>query len=297
MPDGWLDWVRGWAVAHAPNAVRIVLTPLVAYLLIKALGRLIARLEQLADDDDPTTLSEREKRARTLGRMLRQIVAVLVWAIAAMLVLRDLGVDIAPILAGAGIVGLAVGFGAQTLVKDVISGFFLLLENQYRVHDDVAIAGVRGNVEAITLRTTVLRDFEGRVHIVPNGTIGVVTNHTRGWSCAVLDVPVPYEEDSDRCAAVLRSVGAELEADPEYGGRLEGPFEVLGVEALADSSLLLRVAVRTRPEERVIVLRELRRRVKQALAREGIEIPYPHRTVTFGAPPPGDGIPPPSRPR
>jgi len=218
------------------------------------------------------------------------------WAIAAMLVLRDLGVDLAPILAGAGIVGLAVGFGAQTLVKDVISGFFLLLEDQYRVHDEVSIAGARGTVEQIGLRTTVLRDFEGRVHIVPNGAVSVVTNHTRGWARALLDVGVAYKEDTDRCFRVLRRVGSEIEADPEFRPMLDGEFEYSGIEALADSAVVLRTAVRTRPEDRVVVLRELRRRVKQAFDAEGIEIPFPQTRVTFGGDPlvvdPGEGSPP-----
>jgi small conductance mechanosensitive channel len=198
-----------------------------------------------------------------------------------MLVLRDLGVDLAPILAGAGIIGLAVGFGAQTLVKDVISGFFLLLEDQYRVNDEVSIAGARGHVEEIGLRTTVLRDADGRVHIVPNGAVGVVTNHTRGWARALLDVSVAYKEDTDRCFEVLRRVGRELEADAEFGPLLDGEFEYFGIEALADSAVVLRAGVRTRPEARVAVLRELRRRVKQAFDAEGIEIPFPHTTITF----------------
>jgi small conductance mechanosensitive channel len=282
VTGSWIDRISEWAIANAPGAVRIALTPIAAYVLLRLAGRLIARLERLAEDDDPSHTSDREKRAQTLGRTLRSTVNVLIWAIAAMLVLRDLGVDLAPILAGAGIIGLAMGFGAQTLVKDVISGFFLLLEDQYRVNDEVSIAGARGAVEHIGLRTTVLRDAEGRVHIVPNGAVSVVTNHTRGWARALLDVNVAYKEDTDRCFQVLRRVGSEIEADPEFGPMLDGEFEYIGIEALADSAVVLRTGVRTRPEDRVAVLRELRRRVKQAFDVEGIEIPFPHTTITFG---------------
>jgi len=283
VTEPWIDRISEWAIANAPGAVRIALTPIAAYFLLRLAGRLIARLERLAEDDDPTRVSDREKRARTLGRTLRGAVNVLIWAIAGMLVLRDLGVDLAPILAGAGIVGLAVGFGAQTLVKDVISGFFLLLEDQYRVNDEVSIAGARGTVEQIGLRTTVLRDFEGRVHIVPNGAISVVTNHTRGWARALLDVGVAYKEDTDRCIQVLRQVGSEIAADAELRPMLDGEFEYSGIEALADSAVVLRTAVRTRPEDRVTVQRELRRRVKQAFDAEGIEIPFPQMRISFGS--------------
>jgi small conductance mechanosensitive channel len=236
-------------------------------------------MELMVEDDDPDSLSDREKRARTLARILRQVVTIVIWTLATVTILGELGVAIGPIVAGAGIAGLAVGFGAQSLVKDVISGFFMLLENQFRLGDVVSLAGATGVVEAINLRTTVIRDGEGKVHIVPNGDISVVTNHTRGWSRALVDVPVAYREDTDKCYAILRQVGAEIEKDPVFGGRLLGPFEYPGVEKLDESSVLLRVMVRTKPHEQWVVARELRRRIKNAFDENGIEIPYPHRTV------------------
>jgi small conductance mechanosensitive channel len=236
-------------------------------------------MEALVEDDDPDTLSDREKRARTLGRILRQGLGVGIWALAIVTILGELGVAIGPIVAGAGIAGIAVGFGAQALVKDMISGFFMLLENQYRVGDVIGIADVTGVVEAINLRTTVLRDVEGRVYIVPNGTIGVVTNHTRGWARALLDVGVAYREDTDRCYEVLRRVGAEMQKDPVFGPKLAEPFEYPGIERLDESSVLLRMMVRTKPHEQWVVVRELRRRVKKAFDEAGIEIPFPHRTL------------------
>jgi small conductance mechanosensitive channel len=196
-------------------------------------------------------------------------------------------VDLKPILAGAGVAGLAIGFGAQTLVKDLIAGFFLLLENQVRVNDVVTIGDATGLVEAMNLRTTVLRDVDGRVHIVPNGAISIVTNHTREWSRALLDVGVAYKENTDDCFAILREVGAGLERDPVYGPKLMGPFEYPGIERFAESAVVLRMMVRTRPLEQWAVLRESRRRVKQAFAEHGIELPYPHLTLMIGDGPGG----------
>jgi small-conductance mechanosensitive channel len=274
-----LDRLSDWAGSHVPNAFRIVLIPLAAFVTIRLMNRLIRRLEMLADDGDPDTESEIEKRAATLGRVLRQVVVFFVWGTAAMLILTELGVSIGPILAGAGIVGVAVGFGAQALVKDMISGFFILLENQFRVHDVVSAAGVSGTVEAINLRTTVLRDVEGRVHVVPNGAITVVTNYTSEWSQALLDVGIPYRQDVDRAMAVLREVGASIEADPAYGKRILGRFEYPGIETLGDSSVVLRMSVRTQPHDRWHVRREMRARVKKAFDANGIETPFRRVTI------------------
>ena len=211
--------VAVWAMDHVPNALRIVFTPIMALGALRIGRRLIRRLEGLADDGDPATSGEREGRAQTLAKVARQALTVFVWGIAGMIVLGELGVSIGPILTGAGVAGLAVGFGAQALVKDVISGFFILLENQFRLNDFVSTAGVSGFVESMSLRTTILRDNEGRVHVIPNGSVGVVTNFTRDFSRAVVDVGVPYTEDLDRCLAVLKEVGDAMERDPVFGDR------------------------------------------------------------------------------
>ncbi len=277
-----LDRLNEWATAHVANAFRIVLIPIAAYVTTKLLRKVVRRLEKLADDGDPTTQSELEKRAETLGRILRQVIGVFVWGTAAMLVLSELGISIGPILAGAGIAGIAVGLGAQTLVKDVIGGFFILLENQFRVHDVIAVAGVSGAVEAINLRTTVLRDAEGRVHVIPNGAISVVTNFTREWSVAVLDVGVAYAEDLDRVYSVLRRVGGDLERDPVFGKKLLQRFEYPGIETFGESAVVVRMLVRTQPQERWNVAREMRSRVKKAFDESGIAIPFPHVTIEMG---------------
>jgi small conductance mechanosensitive channel len=274
-----MDSIRVWAQAHTQNALRIVLILVLAWAVHRLLKSIIKRIERISDDGDPNTTTELEKRAQTISRILRQAASVLVWSLTLMLVLGELGVDLKPILAGAGILGLAVGFGAQTLVKDVITGFFILLENQIRVDDTITAAGCTGVVEAVNLRTTVLRDFDGTTHIIPNSSITVVTNATRDWARAVLDVGVAYKEDTDRCEMVLREVGGSLEKDPYFAKKLIGPFEYPGVMKLDDSAVVVRILVKTQAHEGPIVLRELRRRVKKAFEKAGIEIPFPHLKI------------------
>jgi small-conductance mechanosensitive channel len=274
-----IDTIRVWVESHTQNAMRIALILFLAWFVRHVLLSVIKRIERLSDDGDPNTTTELEKRAATITRILRQASSVLVGSVAIMLVLAEFGVDLKPILAGAGILGLAVGFGAQTLVKDVITGFFILLENQIRVDDLVTAAGCTGVVEAVNLRTTVLRDYAGTTHIIPNSAITVVTNSTRHWSRALLDVGVAYKEDTDRCEAVLREVGSSIEKDPSFVKRLLGPFEYPGVVKLADSAVMLRVVVKTQAHDGPAVLRELRRRVKKAFDAAGIEIPFPHVKV------------------
>jgi len=282
--EQYLEPLRDWIVPVLPSAIRIVLILAGALVLVRVAKKLIGRLVRMAEDEDPTTQSETEKRAETLGRIMSQAVTVLVWSVTAMLVLGQLGIDLGPILAGAGIAGLAVGFGAQTLVKDLIGGFFILFENQFRVNDVISTAGVAGLVEAINLRTTVLRDLEAKVHIIPNGSIGVVTNFTREWSRPVVTIGVAYKEDTDRCFEILKQVGKEMQDDPVFGPKLEGEFEYLGVDGFGDSAVNLKFMVKTKPMERWVVLRELNRRVKKAFDANDIEIPFPHVTLYMGHP-------------
>jgi small conductance mechanosensitive channel len=273
------DTIRAWVEAHAPNTIRIVLILVLAWLVRRVLRSIIKRIETISDDGDPHTASELEKRAHTISRILKQASSVLVWSVTIMLVLGEFGVDLKPILAGAGILGLAVGFGAQTLVKDVITGFFILLENQIRVGDTITAAGCTGEVEAVNLRTTVLRDLDGTTHIIPNSSITVVANATRDWARALLDVGVAYKEDIDRCESVLREVGVSFEKDPAFARKLIGPFEYPGVVKLGEDAVILRIVVKTLPHDGPAVLRELRRRVKKAFETAGIEIPFRHMKV------------------
>ena len=186
---------------------------------------------------------------------------------------------IGPILAGFGILGLAVSFGAQSLVKDIISGFFMLLENQFGVGDVIEAAGKSGSVERMTLRVVVLRDLQGRLHIIPNGEIKSITNMTAGWARAVVDVGIGYGADLDRALVVVTDEAKKFDDDPEWKGRLDGPIEVPGVEQLGESGVVIRILIRTIAGSQWAAAREFRRRLKLRLDREGIEIPFPQRRV------------------
>jgi small conductance mechanosensitive channel len=265
------------------SGLRILLIALLAYAVIRMTALVVRRFEHELNLGTNLEALERAKRARTLGSVIRNVTTAMVSAIAVLMVLRELRIDIAPVLAGAGIVGLAVGFGAQTLVRDVISGFFLILEDQVRVGDVAAINGTGGLVEAINLRTIVLRDIEGTVHVFPNGAITTLANRSKDFSYYVIDISVAYDEDPDRVADVLRKTAAELQADPKFGPFVLDALEVLGIDAFGDSAMVLKVRIRTMPLKQWDVGRELRRRIKKAFDAEGIEIPYPQRVVVTRA--------------
>jgi moderate conductance mechanosensitive channel len=205
---------------------------------------------------------------------------VLIVAVAVVMVMKELHLDIGPVLTSAGIAGVALGFGAQWLVRDIISGFFLILEDQVRVGDVAAINGVGGLVEQLNLRTIVLRDMEGTVHVIPNGAITTLANKSKDFSYYVMDLGVSYREDTDRVGDVLRKIGHELQSDPAFGPFILAPVEVLGVEAFTDWAIQLRLRIKTVPLKQWEVGRELRRRIKKTFDAEGIEIPFPERIVT-----------------
>jgi small conductance mechanosensitive channel len=207
--------------------------------------------------------------------VVQNAITVLVVGIALLMVLAQFGVNITPALTGAGIAGLAVGFGAQTLVRDIISGFFLILENQVRVGDAAAINNVEGIVEAINLRTIVLRDIEGTVHVVPNGGINTLANRSKDFSYYVVELSVSYFDDSDRIAEAVREVGASLQADPAFGPAILAPIEVLGVDGFSDWSVKMKARIKTVPLKQWEIGRELRRRLIKAFERRGFAIPFP----------------------
>jgi small conductance mechanosensitive channel len=272
------------------SGLKVLLIVVGALVVIRVSSYIIKRIERVFDDDDPTMMNEREKQAATLGKVIRSVVRIVVWGIALLMILRELGMDIGPILAGVGVAGLAVGFGAQSLVKDFLSGVFVLIENQYHVGDVARIAGVAGLVEKVTLRATTLRDLEGNVHLIPNGAIDVVTNMTKQYSRYVLDIGVAYKENVDEVMKVLKELGDEMAADPAYSDVITAPMEVLGVESFGDSAVVIRVRFTTVPIQQWTVAREFRRRVKNAFDERGIEIPFPHRTIYLGEAAPMDGI-------
>ncbi|MFP4168138.1 MAG: mechanosensitive ion channel family protein [Desulfonatronovibrionaceae bacterium] len=265
--------------------VRMGATLVLALVANLVLIRLLRRLEkhlmdkQVPDGDVPT---ESSKRINTLMRLIRQGAVILLWAIVLLIIFDHIGVKIGPILAGAGILGLAVGFGAQNLVRDVISGFFLILENQIRVGDVAIVNGTGGVVERINFRTTILRDLSGVVHIFPNGTITTLSNMTNEWSAYVFEISVAYKEDVNQVIELIHSVGAEIRNDPEYGPLILEDVEVFGLDKLADSGVVVKGRIKTKPIMQWKVGREFLRRVKMLFDEKGIEIPFPHTTVYFG---------------
>jgi small conductance mechanosensitive channel len=257
---------------------RIVGIWLLAWLAYRVVRLAARRIELAVDDGDDSVTTLRERRGKTISQLLRSVGRVVITVIALLLTF-NLFIDIGPILAGAGILGLAVSFGAQSLVKDVISGFFILFENQFAIGDVIEAAGKSGVVEKMTLRVVVLRDVEGAMHVIPNGEIKVVSNRTRGWSRAVVDVGVAYDEDIDRALAVVRDEAAQFSTDKAWGSQLDGPVDVPGVESLGDSAIVIRSLIRTQPGSQWSAAREFRRRIKNRFDRERIEIPFPQRRV------------------
>jgi len=217
-----------------------------------------------------------------LVNILQGVLKVIIWSIFIMILLKKFGVDIGPILAGAGILGLAVGFGAQELVRDFISGFFILLENQIRVGDVAIINGTGGLVESIELRTTTLRDFTGTTHIFQNGKINTISNMTKEWSAMTFDIGVAYKEDTDQVIKIMKGVGEDLAGDPDFKDLIIEPLEVFGVDKFADSAVIIKARVKTQPIQQWTVGREYRKRLKKAFDQNNIEIPFPHTTVYWG---------------
>jgi len=261
--------------------LRLVVIATSAYLITRCIHFLIDSLQIFLVSRDVTQMDrlERKKRVDTLGQLLRVVATLLVLGVAALIALSLFSVDIRPILTGAGIAGLAVGFGAQNLVRDIIAGFFLILEDQVRLGDVVSINGKSGLVEAIRLRTIALRSHDGTVHIFPNGVITELSNMTKDFSFAVLDVAVPYDANVDAVQDVLRSVAADIRADPAYGPNILEPLEIVGVEAFTESSVMLRARFKTAPSQQWSVAREFRRRMKVAFEARGIEFPLRHVIV------------------
>jgi small conductance mechanosensitive channel len=268
--------LKEWAYAHLPKIIFIFIGAWIVSRATRLAGRKIIDLTQ---DDDPSTMSEREKRAETLVRIINSAIKVFIYIIACFMILKEVGVDIAPLLAGVGIAGLAIGFGAQTLVKDFLTGFFILMENQYRVGDVVKIGDHAGLVESIKLRITVLRDLEGVVHTIPNGEVQSVRNMTYGWSRVVLNIGVAYKENVDQVMEVLREVGRKMREEKQYSSLMIDDPQILGVDDFGDSQVTIKMLAKTVPLKQWEVARELRRRIKHAFDEKGIEIPFPQRTL------------------
>lgn len=264
----------------ARTGVHIVLILTLAWTLLWLSRKVIPllRLQLQKRTCDP----EQVKRLETLGRVFRYSAAVVITLITGMLVLSELGISIAPILASAGVVGLAIGFGAQSLVKDYFTGFFLLLENQVHQGDVVEVAGLGGLVEEITLRHIRLRDYEGNVHYIPNSAVTTVTNRSRGYAYALMDIGVAYREDVEEVFSVIRFVAAAMRADASLGPMILEDVDIAGVDAWADSAVMIRFRIKVLPLQQWTVKRAFLLRLKKEFDRLDIEIPFPHITLYAG---------------
>jgi small conductance mechanosensitive channel len=266
----------GLAGSTAQTASRLLLVLLAGYFGVRVLRTLIDHLEHVlvaAGERTGALPGATRSRVRTLTGVLRTLAVVGLWSVVVVICLSQLGYDVRPILAGAGIVGLAVGFGAQHLVRDVIAGFFLVLEDQVRVGDVAVVNGTGGLVETVTFRTIVLRDLAGTVHIFPNGSVTTLANMTKDWSGYVVDVEVGYREDPDRIVALMRRVFEELRQDPAHGPLIIEPIEIFGVDAFRDSTVVIKARLKTVPIQQWTVGREYRRRLLLAFGAEGVEVP------------------------
>ena len=276
LPDSVEIVLRLALIAVAAVALLLLVRAAVGVSVRHLIERRTAELDA---DDGAMTAAELERRVNTIARLVVRIAAGVIGVMAVLMALDLFGIDIGPAIAGLGVVGIAVGLGAQTLVRDWLAGVFVVLENQYSAGDVVRIAGVEGVVEDFSLRRTTLRDLDGTVHTVPNGQITVASNLTRLWARVNLDVGVAYDTDIDRATAVVNDVGEALQADPEWADRLLEAPRVIRVNALGDSQVTLKVLGQVRAAEQWAVGGELRKRILAAFAANGIEIPFPHRVI------------------
>ena len=266
-----------WFLTHG---IRMGLIVVFTAALLKVVAILTGRLGKLLSRKEAGI--EYEKRAGTLSGVVHWVLRVVILAVATIMVLTELGVAIAPILTAAGVVGLAVGFGAQNLVADFITGFFMLLEDQVRVGDVVQIGDKGGLVERVTLRMVILRDLAGSVHFIRNGKIDVVTNMTKDYSNYVFDIGVAYREDVDEVIRVLKGIDEEMRQDADFKSDILAPLEVMGLDSFGDSAIIIKARTKTKPIQQWRIGREFNRRIKKKFDEVGIEIPFPHQTIYFG---------------
>ena len=280
--DRSFEWISS-------SGLRIILILAGMLLLFALLRRVVERFRRLYEGRlfGPTEL----KRADTLTQVIRDLARVVILGVGVMMVLSEVGVDLKPLLAAAGLGGLAIGFGAQSLVKDVISGFFILLEDSVRVGDVVEIAGVSGLVEEVKLRTIVLRDESGSIHVIPNGAINTVKNMTQLYSYYVFNIGVAYRENVDEVMVLLKDIAEDLRHDRTFADDILAPLEMWGVDRFADSAVIIKCRIKTKPIQQWRIGREMNRRIKNIFDAKGIEMPYPHQTIYWGAP--KDGSPSP----
>jgi len=286
-----LDMVGGWLLAHGVPILIIIGLSYLFYMIVKALAPPILERLVKARGTGRRARSEHAKRAKTLSSVVIQATAIFIAVIALFMILSEVGVDITPLLAGAGVAGIAIGFAAQNFIRDLIGGFLIIFENQFDVGDVIKVADVLGGVEEVNLRRTQLRDLDGILHIIPNGEIRVASNYTMMWSRAHLNIGVAYKEDLDRVMAVIRRVWEETASDPVWGPQIiaKTPW-ILRVNEFGDSGIEIKVVGDTKPMVQWEVMGELRRRIKRVFDEQGIEIPWPHVKLYMGDKPAGGGL-------
>jgi small-conductance mechanosensitive channel len=274
----YLDQTVNWIIQSGPKVLVILVLMYIGVKLSHVVARrLFAFLGRRRQMDE-----EYKKRADTLSAVIGYLISVTVIVVAILMILAELNIQIGPVLAAAGVVGLAVGFGAQHLVQDVITGFFILLDDEIRVGDVVQIADKGGLVERLNLRMVVLRDLSGNVHYVRNGKIDIVTNMTKDYSRYVFDIGVAYQEDVDEVIGVVKQVDEELRSDPAFGPDILEPIEILGLDQFAESAVIIKARTKTKPIKQWGIAREFNRRLKKRFDEKNIEIPFPHVTLYLG---------------
>jgi small conductance mechanosensitive channel len=266
-----------WLIDHGPRVLGVLLAIAVTIWLSRVLGRRLVRMAASRSGTD--VAEERQNRAQTLAGVVHNAINIGAVTVGIVTILDELGVPVGPVMGGAAVLGLAVAFGAQSLIKDYFTGFMLLLEQQYLVNDVVRIGEITGQVERISLRMTVLRDLEGQAHFIPHGQITTVSNLTHSWSRAVLTIAVSYRENVDRVIDELIAMTRELRDDPQFGRLITEDVNMLGVDELGESSVSIKFFLKTRPLQQWPVKRELLRRIKNRFDELGIEIPFPQRTI------------------
>lgn len=283
--DKYVQQAVDWAVKSGPKVLLILVLMFIGIKLSGVVaGRLFPKRKRESDE-------EYKKRAETLSAVVSYLLSATIVIVAVIMILGEFDIEVGPILAAAGVVGVAVGFGAQHLVRDVITGFFILLDNQIRVGDVVQIADKGGLVEKINLRMTILRDLAGNVHYVRNGEITVVTNMTKEYSRYVFDIGVAYREDVDEVIEVVKQVDEQLRSDPQFSADILEPIEILGLDQFADSAVIIKARTKTKPIKQWAVGREFNRRLKKAFDEKGVEIPFPHVTLYMGQDKDGQAAP------
>ena len=282
----WTDLFKtsqNWLISELPGLLIALVLFFLAYKIVGfSVKKLNKKLLNNAKKNDNADTDEAGKRINTLTSILHGAIKVILWLILIMIVLQKISINIAPILAGAGIVGVAVGFGAQEMVRDYIAGFFIILENQIRTGDVAIIDGTWGLVEKVEFRTITLRDLSGVVHIIQNGKINVMSNMTKDWSAMVFDIGVAYKEDLQVVKDLMKKVSDEIQNDSKFKDKILEPIEIFGLDEFADSAIVIKARLKTKPSEQWAVGRKYRERLKYAFDQNNIEIPFPHMSVYWG---------------